>query len=100
MWARKSPPPKAPKQLGSELERLITKQISDAGSVVELEDVYNDWAGSFNFIHAAAAFVKCCKLPGGARSPLAGKLSSAWLAGLSTSRSQYAGVCQCAVGQH
>jgi hypothetical protein len=67
---------------------MITNQISNAGSVVELEDVYNEWSGSFNFIHAAAAFVKCSKLPGGARSPLAGKLSTAWLGQLPLANTQ------------
>jgi hypothetical protein len=67
---------------------MITNEISHADSVVELEDVYNEWGGSFDFIHAAAAFVKCSKLPRGARSPLAGKLSTAWLGQLPLANTQ------------
>jgi hypothetical protein len=79
MWARKSPPPEAPKQIGSGLERLITSKIKLAATVTDLEDVYNEWGSSFSYIHASAALIQCCRLRGGARSPLSGKLSAAWL---------------------
>jgi hypothetical protein len=44
------------------LDKLITKQISSAETVVQLSDVFNEWGGSFNYIHAAAALNRFAKL--------------------------------------
>jgi hypothetical protein len=51
-----------------------------------LADTYIEWGRSFNPIHAAAALVKCSKLPGGGRSSLVDKLCSTWLGQLSMSQ--------------
>ena len=71
--------------------RLITNEIVRCEGVHELSDVYNQWGGSFDYIHAAAALVKCGKLPGGGRSSLVDKLCSTWLMQL-----PQAGLQQCA----
>jgi hypothetical protein len=57
---------------------MVTRNIADCNSITELYDIYNEWGGSFDYIHAAAALVKCGKLQGGARSSLVDKLCSTW----------------------
>jgi hypothetical protein len=64
------------------MARMITSDIARCKSVVELSDVYIEWGGSFDHIHAAAALVKCGKLPGIDRSNFVDKLCSTWLAQL------------------
>jgi hypothetical protein len=78
MWAAKQPP-ESPKNAGGAMARMIIRDIARCKSVVELSDIYNEWGSSFDYIHAAAALVKCCKLPGGGRSSLLNKLCSTWL---------------------
>jgi hypothetical protein len=75
---------------GGVMARTITTEIVRSKTVGALWDVYNEWGGSFNHINAAAALVKCSKLPGGGRSSLVDKLVSAWLAQLPLS-----GIQQC-----
>lgn len=78
MWATKQPA-ESPKAGGGVMARMITREIAQCGSLVDLTDIYNQWSNSFNHIHAAAALVKCGKLPGGGRSSLVDKLCSTWL---------------------
>jgi hypothetical protein len=62
------------------MAKMITTEIArKCDSIVELSNIYNEWGGSFDYIHAAAALVKCGKLPGGGRSSLVDKLCSTWL---------------------
>jgi hypothetical protein len=81
MWAAKQPD-ESPKAAGGAMAQTITREIADCKSVVALSDIYNEWGGSFDHIHAAAALVKCGKLPGGGRSSLVDNLCSTWLAQL------------------
>jgi hypothetical protein len=52
----------APVQAGRELEQLITKQIRNSSSIVDLECVFTEWGGSFNLAHTAHALSKLAKL--------------------------------------
>ena len=62
------------------MAKMITSEIArKCDSIVELSNIYNEWGGSFDYIHAATALVKCGKLPGGGRSSLVDKLCSTWL---------------------
>lgn len=73
------------------MAKMITTQIAKkCDSIVDLSDIYDEWGGSFDYIHTAAALVKCGKLPGGARSSLVDKLCSIWLTQLS-----FAGIQEC-----
>jgi hypothetical protein len=70
-----------PDSTGSSLARAITRDISAADSIPQLEDVARDWGGNFTFIHTAAALVKLAKLPGSrsaAAHPLQRWLDSKW----------------------
>jgi hypothetical protein len=78
MWAAKQPDD-APKGDGDVLACIITREIAACKNVVALSDVHDEWGGTFNYIHASAALVKCGKLPGGGRSSLVDELCSTWL---------------------
>jgi hypothetical protein len=47
---------------GTALDRLITKRITQAEQLQELEDIVDEWGSSFNSIHTAASFVRAAKL--------------------------------------
>jgi hypothetical protein len=62
------------------MAKMITIEIArKCDSIVDLSNIYSEWGDSFDHIHAAAALVKCDKLPGGGRSSLVDKLCSTWL---------------------
>ena len=44
------------------MARMITRDIAACNRLQEIEDVYNEWGSSFNYIHTSAAMVKCAKL--------------------------------------
>ncbi|KAF8057268.1 hypothetical protein HT031_006076 [Scenedesmus sp. PABB004] len=71
----------APESMGSTLAKTITVMIRDAESLPELQSVLQEWGGSFDAIHAAAAFTKAAKLagrqPADAR-PLLARLAPLW----------------------
>lgn len=59
---------------------MITKQTSEAGSIVALSDVYNEWGGSFDYIHTAAALMQFAKLSRGREdSRVLQALTAKWL---------------------
>lgn len=79
MWAAKTAPPAAAPASNSLLEAMITRNITACSSVQELEDIYNEWGGSFCVIAAAAAIAKYAKLRGAkANSPFLARLLSTW----------------------
>ena len=78
MWAAKSAEPEEP--AGDALARMITRDISACKRLQELEDVYNEWGSSFNFIHVAAAMVECAKLSRkGSGNALFKRLAGQWI---------------------
>lgn len=63
MWAAKEAakdPPKEP--VGDATSRMITRDIGSCNTLQDLEDVCNEWSGSFGCIQAAAALVKYARL--------------------------------------
>jgi hypothetical protein len=42
---------------------MVTRDIQAAERLADLEDVVNEWGGSFDYIHISAALVKYSKLP-------------------------------------
>jgi hypothetical protein len=41
---------------------MVTKKVSSCGRLVDLSDIYDEWGGSFDYIHAAAAIRKYAQL--------------------------------------
>jgi hypothetical protein len=65
---------------GGDVARMITKDLTSYNSLVELSDVYDEWGGSFNNIHAATAIHKYAKLSRrGAATQLLPELLHCWL---------------------
>lgn len=60
---------------------MITGDLTNCDSLVALSDVYNEWGGSFDNIHAAAALNKYAKLSRGrgADTQLLPRLLQCWL---------------------
>jgi hypothetical protein len=57
----------------------ITEEITGCNTVPELETVFIEHSGSFDYIHASAALVKYAKLPGSSKgSAFFSKLASVW----------------------
>lgn len=78
MWAR-GPPPDSDGG-GSALTRMITRKIAGADSITALADVFVEWGGRFDHIHAAAALVMYAKLSRGRPDrALSVKLINVWL---------------------
>ncbi|KAF8057285.1 MSL1 [Scenedesmus sp. PABB004] len=54
----------APQSTASPLAKTIGIMIRDVESLPELEGVLQEWGGSFDAVHAAAAFAKAAKMAG------------------------------------
>jgi hypothetical protein len=83
MWARGTPDPKDDSSKfssGGSMAALINGEISSCDSVPELDTVFMEYSGSFNYINASAALVKYAKLRGSSMlNPLFSKLATVWL---------------------
>ena len=59
---------------------MITRDIAACNRLQEIEDVYNEWGSSFNYIHTTAAMVNCAKLSRkGAGTALFQRLAALWV---------------------
>lgn len=54
--------PCLPAKQGSLIEPMMTKEIKQARSIQELEDIFDEWSGSMKFIQATATFNRAAHL--------------------------------------